>query len=283
MQLRKCTAAAVAALSTAAVATGLVIGAGPASASSPANVPVVRVHINSKSITLNTGRTLHAGRILFRVVTHDGEHGLQIARLHKGYSLQQAGADINSAFGGNVAAVRRVDHNISFRGGAQTEPKHPGTVGVTLSKGQYVFLDTEGNAFALVNVVGKAHPRKAIAYTGTVTAFTYGFAATPSTLPAAGYVRIVNQADQPHFVDFNHVKASTTPAMVRKYFKSGGQGQPSWGLPENASAGVVSPGRSEILRYNLPPGKYLLACFWPDSETGMPHAVMGMWKLVTLK
>jgi len=25
-----------------------------------------------------------------------------------------------------------------------------------------------------------------------------------------------------------------------------------------------------------------VACFWPDYFTGMPHAFMGMWKLVTL-
>jgi hypothetical protein len=23
-------------------------------------------------------------------------------------------------------------------------------------------------------------------------------------------------------------------------------------------------------------------CFWPDNKTGMAHAVMGMWKLVTV-
>jgi hypothetical protein len=24
-------------------------------------------------------------------------------------------------------------------------------------------------------------------------------------------------------------------------------------------------------------------CFWPDDETGMPHAFMGMWKLISLR
>lgn len=283
MQLGKRRAAAVAVISTAALATGLVAAAGPASASSLSKVPVVRVHISNTALTLSSGHTLHAGRTMFRVLTRHGEHGLQVVRLRPGYSLQQAGADINAAFSGDVAAVKRVDHKISFRGGTGATPKHPGSVAITLSKGHYVFIDTDGNAFSLVNVVGKARPHRAIHYGGTVTAFTYGFATLPSKLPASGFVRIVNQADQPHFVEFNHVKASTTPAMVRKFFKSGSQGAPSWALRGSAGAGIVSPGRSEILRYNLPPGKYLLACFWPDSETGMPHAMMGMWKLVTLK
>jgi hypothetical protein len=37
-----------------------------------------------------------------------------------------------------------------------------------------------------------------------------------------------------------------------------------------------------MLRYDLPRGEYLIACFWPDRLTGMPHAFMGMWKLVQL-
>jgi hypothetical protein len=71
--------------------------------------------------------------------------------------------------------------------------------------------------------------------------------------------------------------------MVRKFFKSGAQVTPSWALRGSTGTGVISPGRSQIVAVHLPPGKYLLACFWPDDRTGMPHAMMGMWKLVTLK
>jgi hypothetical protein len=34
---------------------------------------------------------------------------------------------------------------------------------------------------------------------------------------------------------------------------------------------------------DVPAGKYLLACFWPDDDTGMPHFFMGMWKLVRVR
>jgi hypothetical protein len=36
------------------------------------------------------------------------------------------------------------------------------------------------------------------------------------------------------------------------------------------------------MTYDLPAGKYFIACFWPDYFTGMPHFLMGMWKLVTI-
>ena len=34
---------------------------------------------------------------------------------------------------------------------------------------------------------------------------------------------------------------------------------------------------------NLPPGTYDIECFVPDDQTGMPHIVMGMHKIVILK
>ena len=49
-----------------------------------------------------------------------------------------------------------------------------------------------------------------------------------------------------------------------------------------ADSGVVSPGKSQLFDYDLPAGKYFIACFWPDYFNGMPHFLMGMWKLVTL-
>jgi hypothetical protein len=46
---------------------------------------------------------------------------------------------------------------------------------------------------------------------------------------------------------------------------------------------VLSPGRHADISYRLPAGTYMLACFIADDQTGMPHAVMGMHKVVTLK
>jgi hypothetical protein len=33
----------------------------------------------------------------------------------------------------------------------------------------------------------------------------------------------------------------------------------------------------------MPAGRYVVACYWPDDDTGMPHAFMGMFKLITLR
>lgn len=283
MRITKRAVAGIAALGTAAMSAALLAGAEGAAASTPKTVPVVTVHLSSKHVRLSTGSTLHAGKVIYRVVTGQGTHELQIARLHKGYTLAQAGQDLNKAFRGDVKAVRRIDAHITFRGGTRTRPDHPGRFVTTLSAGKFVFLDQDSNAFTFVTVQGSSPKRAAIAHQSSITAFSYGFGTSSTTIPATGWTRVTNQSDQPHFVEFNRVKAGTTQRQVHRFFSTGAPGHPSWMLRANTGTGVISPKHGETFHYSLPAGEYVIACFWPDDDTGMPHAFMGMWKIIWLK
>jgi hypothetical protein len=96
-------------------------------------------------------------------------------------------------------------------------------------------------------------------------------------------VKFANQADQPHFLVLQPCKDSTDQRQGAQVHQLGRPGQTRPGqLKATADSGVLSPGKSQLLSYDLPAGKYLVACFWPDYFTGMPHVFMGMWKLVTL-
>jgi hypothetical protein len=47
--------------------------------------------------------------------------------------------------------------------------------------------------------------------------------------------------------------------------------------------GTLSPGRSMTVDYDLPPGQYVVMCFFPDPEMGgVPHALMGMLEMIHL-
>jgi hypothetical protein len=47
--------------------------------------------------------------------------------------------------------------------------------------------------------------------------------------------------------------------------------------------GVVSPGRSLYVEYDLLPGDYVIACFMPDLDRGgLPHALEGMVDTFTI-
>jgi hypothetical protein len=279
MRGKRTFALGAAAVTAATLSATAVITADSAGAAPPAGIPVVTVHMGAH-ISLPNGNTLHAGRIIFRVTTSKGSHSLQIVRLHRGYSPQQFGSDIGKAFSGDTAAIARVDDRATWRGGAETHPNKPGRFGVTLSAGHFFFIDQNSNAVASVNVVGKAPNRPTIPVAGKITAFTYGFEATPASIPAHSRIYFRNQSDQPHFLEMQRVAQNTTPAMVRAALSPRASGNPAFLRHGSTSSGVISPGFGQMLKIDVPAGKYLIACFWPDRMTGMPHAFMGMWKLI---
>jgi hypothetical protein len=283
MRLKRWTAVGATAVTAVSLGTVALVGTAPAGASARAGIPTVTVHVGGGKIGfVDHNTTLHAGRIHFRVITGSGTHILQIGRLRHGYTLQDAGQDLSKAFRGDTGAIARVDDNIIFRGGAQSRPDKPGSFYVTLRKGTYYFFDQNSNAGPKkVTVVGEPPQRPGVVHQSRIDAFSYGFDSTPLTIPAQGTVFFFNHADQPHFLEMQRVKDGTTAAQVRAFVKHPA-GNPPWGLKAGTGAGVLTPNFGEMMDYNLPPGEYLLACFWPDRFTGMPHFFMGMWKLIHL-
>jgi len=282
MRIGTKTAAASLAAGTLLSAAGLLTATSvDASAAAPRSVTVT---MTNKSISFSTGTALPAGRVLFQVKTAKGEHTLQLLHLHSGYTKNQAEHDINAAFGGDVKAVKRVDKNIDWLGGVDTTPGHPGKVAINLAEGSYLAVDQESNASMQFTVgIGSADYRTVYPSSSVTTKNNLFHLHTGGlALPHEGWMRYHNNALEPHMFVLNHVKQSTTKQDVRDYIASGSQKPPSWGLGDSTDAGVISPATTETWHYSLPAGKYLVACFWPSKDNGMPHFTMGMWKLVEL-
>lgn len=246
-----------------------------------ASLPTVTARMAKSTIRLSRV-SVHSGTILFRAISTDGRlHQLQIARLHKGYTPQQARADLRRAFNGDVAAVRRLDHNVTFRGGVPAPRSgNPGHVVVDLTRGHYYVFGQDGQGLTSLRVHGIEGNQTPVAHQAMITANTYGFQTT--RLATTGWLKVRNISDQPHFVQLTQVKNSTTRRMVARAAAHSSKRKPPWLLHAGTDSSVISPYRHEVLHYRLPPGKYLIACFWPDENTGMPHFYMGMWKLVTI-
>lgn len=282
MRIGTKTAAATLAAATLMSGAGLLAATSvSASAAAPKSVTVT---MTNKAITFSTGTALPAGHVLFEVKTTKGEHTLQLIHLHSGYTANQAEHDVNAAFGGDVKAVKRVDKNIDWLGGVDTTPGHPGKVSLNLGEGSYIAVDQESNASLGFTVGTGSSDYRTVYPSSSVTTkhnlfhlHTGGLA-----LPHDGWMKYHNNALEPHMFVLNRVKQSTTKQDVRDYIASGSQKPPSWGLGDSTDAGVISPGTTETWHYSLPAGKYLVACFWPSKDNGMPHFNMGMWKLVEL-
>ena len=250
-------------------------------ANAAGSMPTITAHMTKHQIRLSR-TTVHAGTILFQAVSGDGRfHQLQVARLHKGYTLQQAGADLGKAFSGNVQAVRRIDDNVTFRGGAPAHRSgYPGQVTINLAAGHYYVLDQDGKGLAALNVHGTEGKQPPVPHEAMITAHTYGFEA--SKLPPSGWLKVRNISDQPHFIAMVRVNESTTRRQVARAASHANRPPPAWVLRAGTDSSVISPYRHAVMHYRLPAGKYLVACFWPDDDTGMAHFFMGMWKLVRI-
>ena len=120
-----------AAMSTAAV--GMLAATSPVVASAAAPPKVVTVTLGGGKIALGS-TSIPAGNVVFAVKSTKGDHTMQVLQLHAGYSQNQAQHDINAAFGGNKAAIKRVDTKIDWLGGDDATPQKPSQFSTGISR-----------------------------------------------------------------------------------------------------------------------------------------------------
>jgi len=222
MRIRNKTAAAAVAAATAALAAGSTLGPLADSAGAASKTPVITVTMSKSAITFGGGSTLPAGLIDFKVVSKSGDHALQLLRLHKGYSKQQAERDIGKSFQGDTKATRRIDTNITWLGGADAPAGKPGWFEESLKPGHYVAVDQNGKAVAPFAVAGTAESTPAVDTTSVFTTKNNRWHVhTTNTLPKGGWIKFHNTALEPHFIVLAQVKKSTTNKQARDYFASG--------------------------------------------------------------
>jgi len=214
-----------------------------------------------------------------------GGPGFEIWRLKAGYTWKQFKKD---ATGSPTAPgfKRLLSHSFGY-GGLAT----PGTGKLVLDKpGHYVAFVLAPNGATLIknlNVTGRALKKAPkVTTAATVSMRNSARFGGASTLPAKGTIRIRNNAtDSPHFLMLQHVADGTTRAAVVEYFATAGPDTPppSFMLPGGLQTGSLSTNHWQTVKYSLPKGTYVEMCFFPDPKTGMPHAMMGMVRIVTIK
>jgi hypothetical protein len=290
--------AKVAALTLAAA--GTLATAGPAAAQGhqsehPGQVTTVLVHGDGTNVTLSRS-SVNEGRIAFKVDTSNGSQ-ITLFRLVGHATLDTFKADLAEEFSQDpsIAAkgTRDLNRDIRAFGLADVIPGTPATVTETLPAGAYYLMDLgagpgpTGPVFTTFTVRHAGHQadRPGDRAHGPVIKLTSADRFVgPRTLPARGTVTVRNVADTIHFMEMQPVVKGTTDAQIQAYLDSGSQDPPPFGVDgPGVGLDVLSPGRQAELTYSLPPGTYVLLCFVADDVTGMPHALMGMHKVVTLK
>ena len=196
-----------------------------------------------------------------------------------------------------AASTRWLNLHVRAYGGAGFEQPGQAWNTETLPAGRYLFLDVNkifahqtGYLVGVLDVHGRLDaddttlPRSS----GSVTMVKGDRFRVSGALDADGNILIRNRSDSIHMVEFTPVRPGTTDAQMTALFAAEASGKPPAADPTDHSRpgvleDVLTPGRSVVFHTNaLKPGLYDLECFVADDMTGMPHAFMGMHKVVVL-
>jgi len=135
--------------------------------------------------------------------------------------------------------------------------------------------------------VAAAEPAAAV----TITMFEYGFTVDGTLAAGPQVIKVTNVGAQPHFTLLDRSPASITKEQVGQLLEldmSGATPAPDSGLPSPdefvpvAYAGTISMGVTEWVTADIQPGTHVLLCFIPEIGTGIPHAIQGMYEVVTV-
>jgi hypothetical protein len=279
--------------STTAVAVGtalsaLLAGAAvmPSVATAAGGNRVIHVKVTGKAITFADEGAVAPGFAVFNVETPRGHHDLQLQQLAAGYTYKEASEDFVKAFEkGRLGALARIYKNIDFQGGATATADKNARFAVTLQEGTYIV--TSGDSLhEKLQVSGPAVDGGSIEPDAVIRAVTNDdgmqLFRSKKELAHRGWLKFKNKATQPHFLLLQKVAKSTTRKDVNEYFQGDGSQDPPWLRAAFDETGLISPDRAMYYHFNLPRGRYLMVCFMPDVDTGAPHGVMGMFKLVKL-
>jgi hypothetical protein len=255
--------------------------------------------------------SVEAGTVSFEVsstnemTAEGGGSEISLFTLKDGRSLDDFFAGLEEEFSATPEVAAKGTRDLLdaavFRGLAEVAPDHPETVTESLPAGTYYLMDLGGFA-------GTGRPELTTLdmredndgdkdgsddgdadgsdLRSDLTVRTEGdrFHA-PDTWPHQGTYTFDNEDDTAHFMIMAPVEPGTTDEQVQAAFDNPDLTQaPDFAL-EGPIGGndVVSPGYDLQLTYDLPPGTYVLLCFVADEETGIPHAFMGMHKVVVLE
>jgi hypothetical protein len=252
-------------------------------ATSRAAMPQITATVTKTTIKIAGADGLRAGRVKVSV---KGKGTAEFAMFKRGYDADDVAADLNK-FGAknNIKALKHALANTQVLGGFASGGS--GTI-VFPRAGSYTPFSIGERGVVVgapIVVRGPVRTSSVPRVDGKIIAKPGPSWGGASNLPMKGRFLFKNRHSTgvPHFVILQQVAEGTTTDQVLAYLQSGVETPPPWGLQAGMETGSLSPGRSMTVNYDLPAGQYVIMCFFPDPNMGgMPHALMGMLRMIHL-
>ncbi len=126
----------------------------------------------------------------------------------------------------------------------------------------------------------------------TVTMFEYDFSVEGTLTPGSHVFAVTDVGAQPHEMFMLRAPGPVTEEQIAQVLDmemQGGTPAPDANLPNPeefipaASMTPLSMGKTGWIPVTLEAGTYILLCFVPDIESGIPHAYHGMYQVITVE
>jgi hypothetical protein len=227
-----------------------------------------------------------AGQYNFNLKTALPDGNIQLAKIGPDYSIQQLFADVPVVFGppskAFKAAAERFYTRTTFAGGRTGT----GSYSTYLTPGNYIVTDTDTGKYAPFKVTPASvvanYPKSNLSLTGIMGMKngkdTFGWIVSGNYAKSGVLKFNALNGDEPHVLSVSILHPGKTIADCAAY-----QGTGPAPCDEVLTTGLISPLTSMTIPYHFAKaGNYVIACFVPDADTGMPHSEMGMVTTIKL-
>lgn len=260
------------------------LSAAPVAGAQAAQAPTVHVHI-TKYHNVKMPTRLRPG--VHRFVVHSTrDAGFQILRPHAGYTKREVARDVATMFE-RPKVLARFERGVDLVAGVNSGHGEPGIMWTRLPRGHYWVVDTnpsrpEPKKILDLHVAGARLPGTLPGHATLRAIREVDFAKKPASIPRSGRLVLRNNSVDNHFFGISKLLPGKTMQDFEAWLEdamSGVNSAPPVNFDVGLDTGVVGPGRAMSMKYDLPPGHYVMVCWWPDAEMGnMPHVFMGMYR-----
>jgi hypothetical protein len=255
------------------------------------DLPALDISVNATSIN-GVPETLNAGRYLLNVTAAaelEFGGGVEFAQPTDISTDEFISILASSADGPLPESI----WNVAYAGGVFAKAGQVAHGIVDLGPGTWVVYPGGGNPQHpfTIEVTGELPTGLAeLETSATLTMSEYSIEVTEGELTrGTQWVRVDNVGAQPHFIVANFTEMPVTMDDVAALLEAEMTGTPAavgidpeTDLADAFYTGLQSINTSQWVEFDLVAGTYVLLCFWPDLADGMPHAMHGMYQVVTI-
>jgi len=230
---------------------------------------------SSKSARFTAPKSADSGKAEITFTNNsDSASDMQLIRIEGDHTPEEVVEGLGKAMQGKPFP----DWFFAAGGTSTLRPGKSGSVTQVLEPGTYFPIDTAGSlpdpeSLTSVEVTGDESDEELEADT-TVTASEYQFEAD-GLKAGENEIDFHNAGAQPHHLLISKLIGDATAEDVEKAFKSSNRKPP---LEEKGglATAVIEGGESQLVDFDLKPGRYAFYCFITDRQGGPPHALKGM-------